>query len=149
MNFKFFKQVGKLSFVFIISFSIFAHENPICIDTKGNSCWSIQNENKKAVSVLCSHEGLGSPFRYSELEPQKKWSFQYCSGLSDGLGFAGNKVNCQISIGKNKTKFDFESGGLGDIVFFRVLENEVQVEIQSYWSKTNRKLNFSLSGKTP
>jgi hypothetical protein len=121
-----------------------AHEFATCRDTADQSCWSISNNSAEAVTLTCTHQGLGAEFRTEHLMPGRKWSYQYCPGLADGMGFSAGSVECDLRRKSAATKFRFESKEFGDRVAFVVTQREVATTVSSYWTKGSVKMQ-----KTP
>jgi hypothetical protein len=121
-----------------------AHEFATCRDTADQSCWSISNNSAETVTLSCKHEGVGAEFRAENLMPGRTWSFQYCPGLADGMGFSGGRVECDLRRKSSATKFRFDSKEFGDRVAFVVTQREVATTVSSYWTKGSVKVQ-----KTP
>ncbi len=121
--------------ILAVSQSTQAHEYPICKDTHGNSCWSFRSEAKTELNLRCTMAEGGS-FNVTKLEPGKFWSYQFCSGLADGLGFSAGTVSCTLERpGRAALQFTFAAPNPGDRVEFTARERDIEVRVLPYWSK--------------
>lgn len=106
-----------------------AHEHPLCKHTTENSCWTISNTGKQAITLRCESES-GAPFVVKSLAAGKSWSYQYCSGLADGLGYAAGDVTCRAERGgKQAVTFKFSAKNFGDRIQFTVTEKKVLLKM--------------------
>ncbi|AFM12516.1 hypothetical protein [Turneriella parva] len=127
--------------------SSFAHEFANCHNTLDQSCWSVTNNSSAPITLICQHEGIGSEFKAIAVEPGRSWSFQYCPGLADGMGFSGGKVACRLEQNRGSAVWRFETREFGERVAFSVPDQEAVATVSSYWNKGKvKKHSFSLSG---
>jgi hypothetical protein len=144
---KFWAKTASAALFLAITRSPLAHEYANCRDTSDQSCWSITNSSADPVTLVCKHEGVGSEFKAISVEPGRSWSFQYCPGLSDGLGFSGGKVNCRLDKKNASVPFRFEANEFGERVAFSVSDSEAVASISSYWTKGRVKKHSIPLGK--
>lgn len=121
-----------------------AHEHPVCKHTTENSCWSISNTASQAVTLHCASEA-GAPFAVKSLSPGKSWSYQYCSGLADGLGYAAGDVTCRAAHeGKPAVTFQFSAKNFGDRAQFTVTDKKILLKMLPVGTKDKPAAEFEL-----
>lgn len=110
----------------------FAHSYENCRTLDESSCWHGVNDTDKKISIKCNE----SEFK-TELDAGKLYSYQYCSGWADGMGYPAPATffMCEVSM-KEPSKFvavSFSTIGYGDRVGIRVTNQGVSVTLKEYW----------------
>jgi hypothetical protein len=104
-----------------------AHEFPNCHHLTDNSCWHAMNHTNGRASISCRMSGLNATFWAKELQPNKLFSYQFCSGLGDGLGYAAGKVSCEIDREGRKSAIRFTTNSMGDSIMIEIGNSETKV----------------------
>lgn len=127
------KFVFTFLFLCISQFS-FAHTHVNCSNYKGNSCWFANNKSQDIVSISCK-DSYQSEFK-TQLNPDGNYSYQFCDGWGDGLGYpeTGVASDCivQYQNGKN-INFRIVAIDWGNRVDFVVNDNNVAVSLTTTW----------------
>lgn len=113
----------------------FAHSHVNCADPKGNSCWFAKNESSNPVSIFCS-DPHRAEFK-TNLAPTDLYSYQFCNGYADGLGYPepGMPTDCQVQYANGKIiSFRFYSIDWGNRVDLTVKEAEIALKLSSVWN---------------
>jgi hypothetical protein len=114
---------------FLASLPVLAHQHVNCRSLDANSCWHAVNESNEGVSIHCDNLATGN------LDLGQVYSYQFCSGLNDGLGYGAAQVNCEaIFASGERLGFTIASVASGDRVQIKATSARVVVTQRPMWS---------------
>ncbi len=133
------KTLGTKIFVglslYFLSSILIAHEHETC--SEGRSCWFLYNNSTENISYSCSGYARNPIFGTKNMQTNKTYSYQFCTGWGDGMGYpeSGTPITCHLSYEDGrKIAFDFKTLNWGDKISFHVDDNKITATLEDMWS---------------
>lgn len=117
---------------FLLEGLAFAHSYEGCENLDNKGCWHSINRTQEEVVVDCNQGEF-----VTRMPADQSYSYQFCPGWGDGLGYPEpNKYyQCSLSFSKGQVvSLAFHTLNWGDRVQILIRNDDVTLHLRAYWN---------------